>query len=91
MRKKKTNFEEKYNDLCRSMRNSISLYEKRAANMQKRAEDKTLDINKRLTAGDMAREYRSVANEIKHLLEQSEITYEQRIAAIYDVDPINYD
>lgn len=91
MSKKKTNYEEKYNELAASMRNSISFFEKRAANAKKSSDDKSLDIKKRLVAGDLAREYQSVADEVKRLLENSEISYEERIAKIYDVDPINYD
>ena len=89
--KNKPNFEEKYNELIVSMRNAISLFEKRAANAEKSSKEKSRPIGEKLAAGDMAREYQSIANEIRHLLEGSEMTYEQRIAAIYSVDPINYD
>lgn len=91
MAKQKTNYQEKYEELAASMRNSISFFEKRAANAKKNSEDKTMSIEKRLVAGDLAREYQSVADEVKRLLENSEISYEERIAKIYDVDPINYD
>lgn len=90
-KKKPTNFEKKYNDLAAAMRNSISYFEERAANAEKSSKDKNREIGQKLAAGDMAREYQAVANEIKRLLESSEMTYDERIAAIYDVDPINYD
>ena len=90
MSKKKVNFEEKYNRLLRAMADSIKRHERLAVKaMEKSKEDRpTIE---RVNFIAMAREKEELVKELKFLLELSETSYEERIEALYDVDPSKWD
>lgn len=81
---------EKFDSLVREIKTSITRNEKLAIRaMEKSKEDRpTIE---RVNFIAMSREKEELVKELKFLLELSEQSYEDRIAAIYAVDPIHYD
>ena len=81
---------ERFDVLVREIKTSITRNEKLAIKaMEKSKEDRpTIE---RVNFIAMSREKDELVKELKFLLELSEQSYDDRIAAIYSVDPINYD
>jgi hypothetical protein len=77
---------EKYDRLLANMRDSIAFYEKRAAAAEIASKEATRPTGERLAAGNMVREYQSIANELKRLID-----YTERMGALQSIDPIFWD
>jgi hypothetical protein len=86
---------EKYDRLVLSMQDSINRLEKSAKRAEELSRDMSRPFNAREASIAMFQEKTAIANELKLILEMNgfkqEISYEARVAKIYDVDPINYD
>jgi hypothetical protein len=86
---------EQFDTLLLSIKDSINRLEKHAKKAEQLSHDMSKTINERLGLIAMFREKTAIANELKLLLdmngETTEPSFEARIGALYDVDPINYD
>ena len=86
---------EKYDRLLLSIKDSINRLEKAAKKAEEFSQDMARPLNERMMLVAMFREKSAIASELKLLLdmngEKQELSYEERIHALYDVDPINYD
>lgn len=86
---------EKYDNLVRSIQDSINRLDKQSAKAEECSHDMSRPLNERMTAVAMFREKKEVSNELRLLLdmntESTEPSFQERIAAIYNVDPVNYD
>lgn len=85
----------KYERLVMSIQDSIRRLEKASKIAEEQSHDMARPIKERLTFIAMFREKQAIANELKLLLEMSDIeqepSHQAKISAIYDVDPVNYD
>lgn len=81
--------------LLMSIKDSINRLEKAAQKAEEFSQDMARPLNERMMLIAMFREKSAIASELKLLLDMNgfgdTLSYDERIAAIYDVDPVNYD